>query len=91
MRSRYYWEGLYTDCILVTKSQLPSQVERAKFKPPPYLFPTEKGDRPLVVWSLDCIVGLSPPAPDGATACVVGTCAFSKFVEVARITSVDSY
>ena len=42
------------------------------------------------MWCLDCFVGLWPPAPNGATSCIVATCAMSKFVEAQPLAMLDS-
>lgn len=58
------------------------QLEVAKFKSPPYIFPTHKGNHPFTTWAIDCITGLKPPNPEsGGTVVVLAIDAFTKWIE----------
>ena len=57
-------------------------MERAKFRPPPYLVPTNKGAGPFHTWCLDLVTHLYPAGPSGETYLAVAVYAFSKWVEV---------
>lgn len=45
---------------------------------------------PFSSWSIDTIVNLSPPAPDGSTSVLVCVDTMSKWVEVGPIMTLDS-
>ena len=85
MRTRYFWPGLKRDCVLVARSSVCAQKERARFKAQPYLFPTEKGAGPLRCWAIDTIVGMQPPHPSGATSIVVAVDMYGKWPEAGMV------
>ena len=64
---------------------LPRQTEAAKFEPPPYLIPTEKGAAPFRIWCVDTMGPLKPAAPDGATHIIVAVDTFTKWVEAGTV------
>ena len=90
IREQYFWVGMKGDCEKVAATSLERLVEHTKYKQPPYLFPTEKGRRPFVIWAIDTLVGLKPPAPNGGTDIVLGVDPFSKWVELAVMPELDS-
>jgi Integrase core domain len=77
-------------CELLASQSMPRVLELAKYKQPPYLYPTEKGSQPFAIWAVDTIVGLKPPAPNGGTHVLVCVDPFSKWVELAVMPELDS-
>lgn len=82
---------MLTDCIEVAFACYPRQQEKAKFRSPPYLFPTPKPHAPFRLWAVDCLTGLSPPAPDGSTDVILAVDPFTKWVEVGPLPNLDSH
>ena len=72
------------DCIAWCAIQLPQQLERAAWKPPPYLQPTNKALSPFHTWCVDLITSL-PAGANGETILIVCVCVFSKWVEAAPL------
>ena len=70
---------------------LPMAVERERWKPPPYLHPWDKPQRPFHTWAVDLITGLTPPGPAGETVLAVAVCCFTKWVEAAPLASKSSH
>jgi hypothetical protein len=68
------------DCLMVTRSLHPSQIEHQPCFKQPTLRPTYKLRGPFRVWCIDLVTKLSPPGPRGETTCIVAVCPFSKFV-----------
>ena len=79
------------DCTALAAASLAAQLERAKFKRPRWLYPTEKGAAPFRYYGLDCFVGLSPEAPNGGTAVVIAIDLFTKWLEYCILAHLDSY
>ncbi len=90
MKSRYHWRGMRAACVRFSEGCRANQVERAKFLPPPYLFPSFKGVMPFKTWAVDCITGLDPPAPNGGTTVIMAIDAWSKWLEYRVINPLDS-
>ena len=78
------------DVVLWASQSLPLTAEHEKWKPPPYLSPWAKPQRPFHTWAVDLIVGLKPPGPGGETVLIVGVCCFTKWVEAAMLGSKSS-
>ena len=91
LRSRFFWGGMRADCIHTCSRLFPPQVERARFKRPPYLYPTEKGSKPFQIWSVDSLPNLSPAALNGATSVIVAVDMFTKWVELAALLELNSF
>ena len=82
---------MWADCHRTAALSLPRQKEGAKFKSPPYLLPTYKGRQPFELVAIDSVVGLTPPAPDGATNVLLCVDSCSRFIEGGRVPSLSSY
>lgn len=82
---------MLADCEETAKASIPRQLEVAKYPPPRYLHPTEKGIKPFQIWAVDTITNLVPASPSGATEIVVAIDPFSKWVEGAAIDNLDSH
>ena len=67
-------------CEEVARTSLPNQKERAKYPPPPWLHPCQKGNRPFSEWVIDTMTGLFPPGHRGETCFVLAVDAFTKYV-----------
>ena len=67
------------------------QKEAARFPPPPYLIPTDKGVRPFYMWCVDTIVRLHPPAPNGAQDVVVAINPTTRWVELGSVPHLTSH
>ena len=91
LRSRYFWGGMRADIVHVCGRLLPPQVERARFKCAPYLYPAEKGARPFLIWAIDSLPNMSPPAPDGSTTVVVVVDVFTKWIELRALPHLNSF
>jgi hypothetical protein len=91
VKQRYYWDGLQADCLAVCTSILSRQIEGAKFKSLPYLYPTEKGAAPFRIWCVDTIGPLKPKAPDGSEYIVVSVDLFTKWVEAGTVPLKNAY
>jgi hypothetical protein len=91
LRQHYYWDGLLKDCEEVASASVVRQREMAKFAPPRYLHPAEKGVKPFQIWAVDSITNLVPPAPDGSTDIILAVDPFSKWVEAAPLKTLDSH
>ncbi len=68
------------DCLLVARSQHPSQIENQPCFKQPLLTPTQKTRGPFKVWCIDLVTHLQPPGPRGESICIVAVCPFTKFV-----------
>lgn len=79
-----------TDCCQHAALSVVRQKERGRYHPPPYLFPTSKGSRPFMVWSVDTAVKVGKPAPGGGENVVIGICVFSKWPEMGIIPTLNS-
>lgn len=91
VRQQHVWSGLKQDCLEYSARSLPRQREGALFKPPPYLYPTERPFGPFRLWCVDTIVRLTPSAPDGSQDVVVAVDPFTRWVEVGRVPNLDSH
>ena len=67
------------------------QKEAARFPPPPYLIPTDKGLWPFYMWCVDTIVRLHPPAPNGAQDMIVAIDPVTRWVELGSVPHLTSY
>lgn len=65
--------------------------DNAKFKPPPFLYPTNKPIAPFRLWCLDTMVGLRPPSPTGATDVILAVDPFTKWVEARELSTLNSH
>lgn len=90
LRIQYFWTGMRADCRSLAATSLVRQMESAKFLSPPYLFPTSKGTRPFMVWSVDSVPKMKPRAPHGGDCIVIAICVFSKWVEIGAPPSLQS-
>lgn len=91
LREQFYWQGLLADCLEAAAHSMPRLKQRARFRPPPFLHPCEKGAAPFRIWSVDSIVKLRPRAPDGAESIIVAVDTFTKWVELGTVPALDSH
>ena len=73
------------DCIRVSQSLQPQQVESARFGFSPFIRATWKGRAPFRLWCLDLVTRLEPPGTLGESTMVVAVCPFSKWGEAAPL------
>ena len=73
------------------KNSMEREIEGAKFRPPPYLYPISKPQAPFRIWCIDTVTNLTPAAPNGATDFLIAVCAYSKWVEVGAIPTLNSH
>ena len=85
LKVRYYWAGMLRDCVQWCTVAPPNQVEQLKFKPPKHLHPTSKNRQPFHSWSIDLIVNLTPPGPNGEVHAVVAVDAMTKWPEIGAL------
>ena len=90
LRERYYWRGMRNMCVRFCDGHRATQLERARFKSPPYFFPTSKGSGPCEGWAIDCITNLDPPHPNGGTTVVLAVDVWTKWIEYRVINPLDS-
>ncbi len=90
LRERYFWRGMRKMCVRFCDGHRATQLEKARFKSPPYFFPTSKGCGPFEGWAIDCITGLDPPHPNGGTTVVMAVDVWTKWIEYRVINPLDS-
>lgn len=81
LRQTLTWHGMLTECVRVCAEVLPVQLERAKYREAPYLFPTMKTVGPFHTWCLDLVTHLQPPGDRGEQILLVMVDAFTKWIE----------
>ena len=91
LRYSYYWRNMRGDCLTYVAQMKGKQIEVAKYRSPPYLFPTHKGNAPFTTWAIDCITGLKPVDPDGGSVIVMAIDAFTKWIEYRVLSTLDSF
>lgn len=91
VKQQYFWPGMNVMCKEAAATHPGHRQEMARFKPPPYLFPTNKPNAPFRLWCIDTIVGLRPPSPSGATDIVLAVDPFSKWVEAREVPVLNSH
>ncbi len=58
LKQCHWWRGMRMDCLLVARSQHPSQVENQPCFRQPLLTPTQKTRGPFKVWCIDLVTHL---------------------------------
>lgn len=91
LRPRFFWRGMWGDCLEAAACSPARQKEMARFLSPPYLHTTERGAEPFRIWAVDTIVGLTPAAPDGSQWVMVAVDPFTRWVEVGRIPTLSAH
>ena len=84
----FEWMYLAEDCATVVAKCVGCQAEKGKLKALP-LMPTDKGERPFLVWAIDYITNL-PLTVEGYRYLLLMVDVFSKWVELIPMQTKES-
>lgn len=90
-QAQFFRHSLLTNCLAIATSDLVRQKVYAQFKKLPNLISLPKAGQPFRFWSLDKIVNLWLPAPNGPTYVIVAVDSFSKWVEQGALPHLNSH